>query len=60
MRKERLSALELWATRSKAHAFGFLVGLALLISASLTGGAALLAMVVQHGIPSPAVAATPR
>jgi hypothetical protein len=59
MQTDRLTPIELWATHSKTRAFGFLLGLALVISGCLTGGAALLATIAQHGVTPQAVASTP-
>jgi hypothetical protein len=41
------------------RAFGFLLGLAVLISASLLGGAILLASVARYGVLPLAAASTP-
>jgi hypothetical protein len=60
MRRDHLTPIELWATRSKPRAFGFLLGLALCISSGLTGGAALLARIASHGFTPEAVASTPK
>lgn len=58
MRTEVLTPIELWATRSKVRAFGYLIGLALLISAGFTGTVGLLAGVAIHG-PVPLAVASP-
>lgn len=49
MRTDAFTPIELWATRSKIRAFGYLIGLALLIAAGSVGAAGLLAGVVVHG-----------
>lgn len=56
METERFTPVERWAARSKGRAFAYLVGLALLISACLAGGAGLLAMVAKSGVIPPAAA----
>jgi len=60
MQRGYLTPIELWAIRSKLRAFGFLFGLALCISGSLTGGAVLLARIAAHGLTPEAVASTPK
>ena len=59
MKRRDFTPIELWAVRSKPRAFGFLLGLALLISASLAGTTALLSMVATHGMLPLAAASTP-
>ncbi|HEX2116128.1 MAG TPA: hypothetical protein VHM01_17115 [Alphaproteobacteria bacterium] len=59
MRKEQFTPIESWAIRSKLRAFGFLLGLALFISASFTGIAVLLATIANHGLLPLAIASTP-
>ena len=59
MQRGELTPIEQWAMRSKPRAFGFLLGLALLISICLTGAASLLATIAAHGL-LPTAIASPR
>ena len=56
MEAKTFTPIERWAARSKARAFTYLVGLALLISACLAGGAGLVAAIAKHGVIAPAAA----
>jgi hypothetical protein len=58
MRRREITPIEQWAMRSKPHAFGFLLGLALLISAGMTGAVSLLVSVAAYGLLPNAVAST--
>lgn len=58
MQRGEFTPIEQWAMRSKPRAFGFLLGLALLISTCLTGAASLLATVATSGVMPPAIAST--
>jgi hypothetical protein len=59
MEAEMFTPIERWAARSKTRAFAYLVGVALLISACIAGGAGVLARIVMDGAVAPAVALTP-
>jgi hypothetical protein len=59
MRQDHFTPIEQWAVQSKPRAFGFLLGLALVISVGLAGGTSLLVTVATRGLMPLAVASTP-
>lgn len=58
MRRGDYTPIEAWAVRSKPRAFGFLLGLALLISICSTMTASLLATIATQGLLPLAAAST--
>jgi hypothetical protein len=58
MEMDGVTPIEQWAMQSKARAVGFLLGLAVLVSAGLTGVTTLLAAVASQGLLPAAVAST--